>query len=178
MAERQSLCIVGSESRDELDNPTPKIRSADASKGLDEPETLACRDEVRDAGTRLLVVCLGRATLRIWHTFKKEGNGYLQNTGDLLQAAGADAVHTFFVFLNLLKGDANLVGQVRLAHLEHQTAHADAAAHVFVDWVWRIFHHTLTGNENKIIMAPKAGMFTPVSPIAGYAMSYIASGGS
>jgi hypothetical protein len=57
----------------------------------------------------------------------------LQNAGDLLQAAGADAIHTFLVFLDLLKGQAETVGEVGLAEFEHEPSQPHAAADLLVN---------------------------------------------
>jgi hypothetical protein len=50
-----------------------------------------------------------------------------------MQATGADAVCSLFVFLNLLECQAEFPGKRFLAHVEHETAHSDALADVPVD---------------------------------------------
>ena len=50
----------------------------------------------------------------------------------VLQAACADAICPFFVFLHLLEREAQLIGELFLAHAEHEAAHADAATDMFV----------------------------------------------
>jgi hypothetical protein len=40
----------------------------------------------------------------------------------------------------LLKGKAERITQRRLAHLQHEPAHADTAAYVFVGWVNSLSH--------------------------------------
>ena len=50
----------------------------------------------------------------------------------MLQAAGADAIGALLVFLNLLECQAKGVGNIGLAHIEHEPAHAQAAADVLV----------------------------------------------
>src|ERR1700737_2246784 len=44
----------------------------------------------------------------------EECDGYIQRSGDLLKAGGADAVDALFVFLNLLEADAKFVAELRL----------------------------------------------------------------
>ena len=52
-----------------------------------------------------------------------------------MQAARADAIRPVLVFLNLLVGDVERVGELLLAHVEHASAHADSTADVQVSWV-------------------------------------------
>jgi hypothetical protein len=58
---------------------------------------------------------------------------------DLLQPARSDAVGAFLVFLHLLKGEAQCVAELFLAHRQHHAAHAHAAADVLVDRVGGLF---------------------------------------
>src|SRR5262245_44971579 len=53
--------------------------------------------------------------------------------GHLLQPARPDAVGASLVFLHLLVGDAERIGQVLLAHCKHNAAHAHPAADMLVD---------------------------------------------
>jgi len=66
---------------------------------------------------------------------KEERDRHLKDLGDLLQAAGADAVGPFLVFLNLLECQSKCVRNIGLAHVEHETPHAHAAAYIFVGWI-------------------------------------------
>ena len=63
---------------------------------------------------------------------EEERHRDLQDMGDVLQPARADAVGAFLVFLHLLKGDAERVPELGLAHAEHHAAHAHAAADVLI----------------------------------------------
>jgi hypothetical protein len=58
----------------------------------------------------------------------------------VLKSAGTDAICAVFVFLHLLKRDAERVAETALAHLQHEAAHADADADVFVGWLGRFAH--------------------------------------
>jgi hypothetical protein len=58
----------------------------------------------------------------------------------VLKSAGTDASFAVFVFLNLLKRDAERIAESALAHLQHEAAHADADADVFVSWLGRFAH--------------------------------------
>jgi hypothetical protein len=66
--------------------------------------------------------------------FEKEGDWYCENIGQLLQAASTDAISRLLVFLHLLESDAQLIGELFLAHVKHEATHADAATNVFVSW--------------------------------------------
>src|ERR1700730_15676967 len=47
---------------------------------------------------------------------------------NLLQSARADAVRALLVFLDLLKGDAERIAQMRLTHIQHHTAYTTPTA--------------------------------------------------
>jgi hypothetical protein len=59
----------------------------------------------------------------------------------MLQAAGADAVHALFIFLQLLERDSKRIGYIRLGHAEHQAPHAHAQSDVSVSRVWFVPWH-------------------------------------
>jgi hypothetical protein len=54
---------------------------------------------------------------------EKEGWGDLQHAGDVLQAAGADAIGALLVFLDLLEGDAERGAEPFLAHPDQHAPH-------------------------------------------------------
>src|SRR4030095_1362604 len=66
---------------------------------------------------------------------KQKATGTCRNVGDLLQPARSDAIGAALVFLHLLEGDAECIGQLRLAHCKHLAAHAHPAADVPVGGV-------------------------------------------
>ncbi|MNE76578.1 hypothetical protein D3C80_1728210 [compost metagenome] len=55
-----------------------------------------------------------------------------KRVGDALQSARADAVHAFLVFLYLLKGDAESIGEGGLAHAQDLAAATDQRTDVYV----------------------------------------------
>jgi hypothetical protein len=57
----------------------------------------------------------------------------LQNVRDLLQPARSDAVGALLVFLHLLEGETEPIGQLLLAHCKHHAAHAHPTANMLVD---------------------------------------------
>jgi hypothetical protein len=52
---------------------------------------------------------------------------------DRLQTAGADAVGALFIFLDLLKCDAEIFSQLFLAHSQHVAPKPDATSNMDVD---------------------------------------------
>ena len=75
--------------------------------------------------------------------FEKESDRHLKNKGDVLQAARANAVRAFFVFLHLLECKTQRIGKLFLAHFEHQPTHSHPAAHMSVDRVRGLLGHCL-----------------------------------
>jgi hypothetical protein len=66
-------------------------------------------------------------------TFEEKRDRHLQNLGYLLQAAGAHAVPSFLVFLDLLECQPEGVPEIGLAHIEHEPPTAHATANMLVD---------------------------------------------
>ena len=58
----------------------------------------------------------------------------------LVEPARTDAVDAFFVFLHLLKRDAEGIRKLCLAQVEHQASHPDPGADVNVGRVGRLSH--------------------------------------
>src|SRR3979490_2005880 len=60
-----------------------------------------------------------------------------------MQPARPDSVLARLVFVNLLKCNSQGVAKLCLIHVEHQAAHADSAADVFINW----FREFSSGHE-------------------------------
>ena len=71
---------------------------------------------------------------------KKKAIGACSTSDNSWSSARADPVITFFVFLQLLKGDADRLSHLGLCQVEHHTAHAHPAADIFVDEIG-VFGH-------------------------------------
>src|SRR5580692_801158 len=80
-------------------------------------------------------------------TLEEERNRHLKDLGNVLQAAGADAIGALLVFLDLLECQAKGVGNIGLTHIEHETAHAQAAADVLVYRIENASGHRITLNS-------------------------------
>jgi hypothetical protein len=63
---------------------------------------------------------------------EEKRNRHLEDLGDVLQAAGADAVSSLFVFLDLLECQPERICNIGLAHVEHKPPHSHAAADMLV----------------------------------------------
>ena len=68
-------------------------------------------------------------------TPRRKRNLDLQRLGDLEEIAGADAIRSTLVFLDLLKGNPNRVAQLCLADAQAHSPAANARSYVPVDWV-------------------------------------------
>src|SRR6516165_2724145 len=79
-------------------------------------------------------------------TLKEKGHRNLQDMGNLLQAAGADAVRALLVFLYLLESDSERIAQLVLAHGEHLAAHAHTVADMAVGGIG-----SLRGSHNVLL---------------------------
>src|SRR5262245_25076331 len=75
--------------------------------------------------------------------FEEERHRDLQDMRDVLQAARADAVLSVLIFLHLLPRQPEVVAELLSAHSEHDPAHPDTAAHVFIDGAGVPFAHCL-----------------------------------
>lgn len=64
---------------------------------------------------------------------KEEGDLNVEDAGDFLKAAGADAVRSFLVFLNLLKAHAELIAKAFLTKAEREPTRANAPTDMLVD---------------------------------------------
>ena len=64
---------------------------------------------------------------------KKNDTGTCKICEICCKPAGADAVGALLVFLHLLKGQAERVSELLLAHAQHHPAHAHPAADMLVD---------------------------------------------
>ena len=52
-----------------------------------------------------------------WRAFKEEWDRHLQDTSRFLQPTGTNPIGALLVFLYLLEGDAQSIGQFALAHV-------------------------------------------------------------
>jgi hypothetical protein len=65
-------------------------------------------------------------------SLEEKRHRHAKDVRHLMKAAGADAVGALLVFLHLLEGQSQTVGQLRLTQVEHKSTHADAATNMVV----------------------------------------------
>ena len=70
---------------------------------------------------------------RLRCSLKEEGDRHLEKLREMLETTCRDAVCAFFVFLNLLEGEAERVGERFLVHAQQQTTHPNPASDMHVD---------------------------------------------
>ena len=73
-----------------------------------------------------------------WRAFEEKGRRHVQRLRNLLQAARADTIGALLVFLHLLKSDSERVSKLLLTHFHENSLHANAAADVTIDRIWRL----------------------------------------
>lgn len=81
------------------------------------------------------------------HFFVKETDFDVKNPADIPKAAAADTVHAAFVFLNLLKSNAEHFGKFVLGEAKHFAPHANPFADVDVDGVRGAVRGTAAGRN-------------------------------
>jgi hypothetical protein len=65
--------------------------------------------------------------------FEKVRSRHLEDSADLLQSAGPDAVRALLVFLNLLERQSDVAAEDLLGYVDLDPPHPDAAADVNID---------------------------------------------
>src|SRR5580692_9247932 len=101
---------------DEVDNPPSQLGVADAHEGFGERQAIRGGEKIRNVSRRgrLAQSVRPRRAGNAWRAFEEERHRHLQDQRDLLQAAGADAVRSLLVFLDLLKSQAEVVAELLL----------------------------------------------------------------
>ncbi|CUX09649.1 hypothetical protein AGR7B_Cc10313 [Agrobacterium deltaense RV3] len=137
----------GGERLDEIDETAANLRVGDLHEGAVQLQTFSRGQKVDHiVGARRLRHAGCAASLIAGCIFEKKGNGHIKDRGNILEAAGANAVRAFFILLDLLKGNSETFTQLLLAHSEHGSAKANSASDMNVDGV-RLFlilgHHAV-----------------------------------
>ncbi|EGE57530.1 hypothetical protein RHECNPAF_430057 [Rhizobium etli CNPAF512] len=112
----------------------PDIRILDGDKRLVERQSFLRRQEFVQLA-RLTFDRSGAAVL------EEKADGHAKDLGNALKTAGADAIRSFFVFLNLLKGNAQKFSQTMLGHPERLPPNSHAVANIDVDRIRRFGLH-------------------------------------
>ena len=105
-----------------------ELRVLDPHESLGERESVRRGEKVGHIGRRRNHFRRLGCTRYARRAFEEERHRDLQDVGDVLQPARADAVRAILVFLDLLKRQPKCVAEIRLAHCQHHPAHAHPAA--------------------------------------------------
>lgn len=140
---------LSSERLDQLDDLAPDLAIGNLHEGTIELQPFGRGQEIDDV---VGAGCFGQAPrggrVLTRSVFEEEGDRDIENGGDILETAGANAVGALFVFLDLLKRDSETFAELLLAHAKHRAAEAYAATDMNVDGVRLFFvlnhHFTLT----------------------------------
>jgi hypothetical protein len=119
----------------------PKLRVADSSVCPYQRDPIGCREK-SDEITRYRRPAFWafREMTLACRPLKEKRHWYPKNAGQLMKAAGANAVGALLVLLDLLERQSQTIGQLRLTEVEHKSTHADAAANMVVYRVTPLVH--------------------------------------
>jgi hypothetical protein len=126
---------------DQVDDGAAEFAVGDAREGADQRQSFGSREEIGDVSRRGRLADAFRVHRGAGDAFEQERHRDLKDFGNLLQAAGADAVGALLVFLDLLEGQPERIAQSFLAHAHHEPAHAHAAADMSVNRIGRFAEH-------------------------------------
>jgi hypothetical protein len=164
VAGRERFRLFACERADKIDNALADFWVVNSGECHVEMQALRGRQEIRDK--------IGLGIFRNAHeagflscrwlerrsAFKKIGGRNFQDPRNLLEPAGADPVNALFIFLDLLKCQAQGISQFFLTHAKRHTPHADAAADVPIDGVGGFFHES---GSNRHASGAPLGSGTP-----------------
>jgi hypothetical protein len=135
------LKVAACDLPDKFDDASPQPWRLYPHERLSEREPVGRGEELRHiSGPRRLSNSIGLPR-QLRCAFEEERHRDLQDMGDVLQAARADAILSILIFLHLLPRQPEVVAELLSAHSEHHPAHPDPAAHVFVDGIRGPFDH-------------------------------------
>jgi hypothetical protein len=129
---------------DERDDGPSEFRACDAIEGHAECEAVSRRHKFCDIFWERCPPGCRIGSLLVRCALKEKPDWYLENAGDLLKAAGPNAIGAFFVFLNLLEGQSQASAKFRLAERQHLAAHPHLTADMAVYGVRGLFPHSFT----------------------------------
>src|SRR5579862_2261604 len=140
-----SALLVCRDLFDEVDDTAAQLGVVDPRKRFGQRQPVRGGKKIGDVSRRGRFSHSFRAPRArdVGRAIEEERDRYLQDVGDLLQAAGPYSVCALLVFLHLLKCQTQRVSELFLAHAQHHSAHAYPTANVLIDWIRRFFcYHT------------------------------------
>jgi hypothetical protein len=121
------------------DNSAAQFRVWDTDERLYQSQAIGGGEEIIHVQVR--VSNLHSPSRPARHSVEEERNRHLKDLGYVLQPAGANAVGSLLIFLNLLERQSKRVRKSCLAHFEHQAPHPHAAADMPVDGIKTTSRH-------------------------------------
>src|SRR6266566_8706028 len=129
---------------DQIDNAAAELGVGDARKRAGQGQSFRGREKIGDVSGRGAFTKTFGPRVAARSALEQKRDRDLEDFRDLLDAAGADPIGTFLVFLNLLEGETQGLAELLLAHSQHDAAHAHATADIFVNRVGRFGRHLQT----------------------------------
>ena len=108
-----SIVLVG-DLLDEIDNAAAQLFVLDACERLDQRKPIRSGDEFGDIVRRRSFTHAAAAAVKMRRALEEKRCRHLQDIGDLLQPAGADAVGALLVLLHLLESQTQRIAKLFL----------------------------------------------------------------
>jgi hypothetical protein len=130
------LLILGAgDLLDKIDDGSSKFGVPNLHERFGEPESVRRGKIVRYILWRRCVdVCFMSSAL-MRRSIEEKNYRNLQYLRNMLQAACANTVSAFFIFLHLLERQSKGISDIRLGHIKHHAAHAQALSNIFINRV-------------------------------------------
>jgi len=129
--------FVGRKRFDQFNDPAPDLLVGNPDEGAVELQPFGTGAEFdRKGHRRILGKPLAAGPFLAGKVFKKEADRDSENGGDGLQAARANPIRPFLVFLDLLKGNAKIFTELFLTHSQHISPKPYSAPNMDVSRIW------------------------------------------
>lgn len=129
--------------RYKFDDPLAGFGLVDARKSPVQLQAFGSRKKIHNILRRRAVretVARGAGVRLVRRILEKKRGRHIQESGYLLQSAGADPIHAFFVFLDLLECDPERFAELLLAHIHEDSLHPNAIADMSINRIRRLVH--------------------------------------
>lgn len=136
---RRSLALPG-DGLHHTNDRAAKAGVLNTHKGFHQSQPVGRRQKIGDIGGRRRIPERLSTFRQLRPSFEEEMHRRVEDLGYRLQPAGADAIGALLVFLNLLEGQPERIGEFLLAQAEHHPTHAHAAADILIGWIGNLRH--------------------------------------
>ena len=151
---------------DKVDDGTPELRAWNSHEGFGEIEPVRGCQEIGH---------IARRGSGAWHAaairqaFKEKWHRDLEHVSGALQATCAHSICALFIFLHLLKCNAERFAELCLGPPKHHAAHAHPTSHMFVSRVYAgLWHRT-----SFLARTSEPTLFVPVGEMAGVVVQLV-----